>query len=1154
MPLISKHALPSPGLLDSVTRRYGAPVVAALPSSGLHDDPSDRFMQLLAQLDQVDVVLFRQIRPSDLDGFFRLRLAQLLGERPRLPGLSVVVLASDRSGAPLAGGFADRFRGGWPFARCVFLTEGGDHAALSGQLGVPVRPVDDPVLGPEVLFPAADVSQRIAFHMQPSFNRCGSTILFENQVEDLVRAGFLTIRVFTDGQWRRGATLRSRLDAIVQENSVHAGGHINVVAVPDGPPTRLVAEDPVQTWRNRLTAMTGCRIHDVAVMAAADRAACVIANHLECLGSAVTLSPNARLLLALHEDRAASIHQLMMADGEREMAATGVAATGVGARREAARRAAIAAGQVQARVLGLADVCSFVSTTDLAELAPWCRRSAAVMPRIHAKAPPGAVSPRFDVLLVGSEHAMNIASLRWFLEAVWRPHLEAHSVSVAIVGRAGEALDNARHASPLLHVLGYVEELEAIRSWCRLTVVPDIGGGGLSIKMLTTLASGHALASTRSGLRGLAASVVGALPGHSTAAALAADIQDLIGSEARLAERRGLVRQAHQAACQPVDHAGLVMSVPRPNALDRTERLARWSRLVDVPRAADAAAYHFTVDRSFAMSGDAADAQILIDGWHEPEPWGRWTDGAEASLRITLAAPTDEPLTLELDVVPSAVGASLGICWDGTMLTVIDPVPGVNGWDIAPALSVGKSSFLVSLRAGATICPARIGDSPDWRILGIGIGAVQLRSRQPALCQLNTFMPVRSGETPSRLLLSGWHTLEDWGCWSSKTQASLRLWMDAPPRTPIRLELTLPAADVVLALTVNDVVLPAIRPVSGINHWDLPAAATDGHRELLVLLVVAEMFSALRAGTSSDDRRLGIGLRGVRVVPVVPEFLACGSPLRLATSAALDQVLCRGWHSVEDWGCWSSQSDAELRLRLREPLVGPFRLEMDLAPPPVSAGLTLSVNGQALAEVVPVSGSNNWSLPERLTDGQAVLLIGLHVSQLFRPTELGGSSDSRTLGVGVRWIALHPAGAPVCPIDSVVRVSSDPGGTGMLLDGWHPPEPWGCWSSGAEATMSLRFAAPLRGDYRLELALMPPLLDLSVTLAIDGRVIDTLFVSNEPSEWVLPRSCTEDRTEITVGLLVPRPARPTDVIDSSDDRILGVGIKSFRLRALAGEG
>ncbi len=50
------------------------------------------------------------------------------------------------------------------------------------------------------------------------------------------------------------------------------------------------------------------------------------------------------------------------------------------------------------------------------------------------------------------------------------------------------------------------------------------------------------------------------------------------------------------------------------------------------------------------------------------------------------------------------------------------------------------------------------------------------------------------------------------------------------------------------------------------------------------------------------------------------------------------------------------------------------------------------------------------------------------------------------------------------------------------------------------------------------------------------------------NEWILPQLCTDGHTDLTRHLLVPRPARPVDTKDSKDDRILGVGVRTVRLR------
>jgi hypothetical protein len=202
--------------------------------------------------------------------------------------------------------------------------------------------------------------------------------------------------------------------------------------------------------------------------------------------------------------------------------------------------------------------------------------------------------------------------------------------------------------------------------------------------------------------------------------------------------------------------------------------------------------------------------------------------------------------------------------------------------------------------------------------------------------------------------------------------------------------------------------------------------------------------------------------------------------------------------------------------------------------------------------IVPVRGINRWSLPERLTDEQQTLLIGLEVSDTFRPADVSASPDDRIMGVGVRAVALHRDAPAACPIGTVIRVSNDQGDRGILSAGWHQPEPWGCWSSGSVASMLLRFDAPLEGAYVLEFALTPPLLDPSVTLSVNDTVLDTISAVDGLNEWPLPLDCTDGKTVLNVRLLVARPARPKDLTASNDDRVLGVGVRNFRLRAVRG--
>jgi hypothetical protein len=896
----------SPKLLTQITGRYGAPFVASLPEHGPDGDHAAAFEDLRGRLSGAGVVLFPRVSPGDLDRFFYLRLLQVLRREPPLLSLSVVVLTTEPTGPRLAGGFAARFKSGWPFAQCVFLTEHGDPAALSASLGLPVSeltvsglpvsglPVSGlPVSGltvsapagdaPSVVCPEIGASQKIALQVQRVWGRCGSTTGFENQLESLVAADYLTIRLFSDAVRRRGATLTARMGDIIAENSVNAGPHINVLAVPEGPPVPIRTRDAEIAWATWLATTATCTIRDPLVAEAARRADAVIANHLECVGPALVLAPQARLLLEIRDDRARATSEMMRRDGRSEA--------------DVRAAEAVAAG-VQARVLAIPDICGHVSVAELERLGPQSQRSAILLPRAYQRSTPEPGTARaaeseaatFDVLVFGDEHPFNITSVRWFVDAVWRPYLAPEAVSVAIAGRVGRHVQDSGsgpvkqqpHEPPrrpreqtgeqtggtsALRILGFVDDLDALRATCRLTAVPDRQGTGTAVKTLATLAAGHPLVTTPVGVRGLDPLVSDMLPAHDDAAAFAADILTLLRDPERLAERRRAVGAAQNAIRRGPDHAALLASVPRPTPRLRAERQARWARVVAAAIASDPRPFCFSPGTSFAMNGSVADGDVLLGGWHGPEAWGRWTDGDTASLRITLPAPAAEPLALELELMPSEAGGTVSVSIDGVGLATAEVVSGWVMWPIPGAVTEGKTSFLVTLRSSATICPSRSGGSTDDRILGVGVKAVRLHGRGTAGYETGKYLSTRSAAA-NGILLSGWHEMEDWGCWSSGRTAALELILAAPPKGRVLLELDIAPSPVrsMLTLEVNGHALAAIVPVNGGNQWLLPVDATRERSRLWITLTVSETVRPADIDASADGRTLGVGLRGLAAI------------------------------------------------------------------------------------------------------------------------------------------------------------------------------------------------------------------------------------------------------------------------------------------------
>ena len=836
----------TPSVSIAWTKRwFGAHRLATLPPSGAQGDSSAAFEALARDVAGAPVVLFPDTAVGDLDGFFRLRLTQVLCGEPPLPAVSIVVVTPPDPAAPLAGGFADRFRSGWPFAECVFLTRGPLSAALIASLGLPAAtPADDQP--PPRLRSEAGADQPIAVQYHLPWERCGSTTAFENQCQDLVRAGFFTIRLLTGGEMRHGPTARARLarQRLIAANTVNAGGHVNAYALASGPPIARLSGDLSTRWASTLAEYASCQPDDHAVRAAAARAEAAIANHMPCLATALTRSPGARLLMDVHDDQAIALRNH--------------------ARLHHANEAAIQAAQAvveryQADLLAIPDICTHVSETELARLGPLSRRAELVLPRPYVQLAAAAEPPRFDVLIGGHSHPFNIAAVDWFLNQVWRPFLETMSVRVAIAGGAGARGVGRTPDSPLLDFLGFVDDLDALRAACRLTAVPDRDGTGIAIKTLSTIAAGHPMVSTSNGLRGLPAAVTGLLPMHDDPADFAADILRLLSSQDALDERQALVWRANAAIRRGRGYAAWLAAVEKP--VPAAERLQALQTLTADAVPAESEAWHFPLDTPFPMNGDRFDPRVLEEGWHSGEPWGRWTDGDTASLRLTLAAPASDPLALELDLVQLAPDAAVTLHVNGTRL---DPVPraiGTHRWELPPGVTQDQTCFRVSLHV-STLCSH--GTQADDRILGFGLSAIRL-----AAIRRTPFVPgevifFESGGESADFWGGGWHGRESWGRWSAEPDASVRMALDDPAADALVLVLVIhpPPTGASLTVTVNGHASPPVQPVHGLNRWLLPDAATRGTRTLSVTLSVSETFCPAEIMDSSDRRTLGIGLAG----------------------------------------------------------------------------------------------------------------------------------------------------------------------------------------------------------------------------------------------------------------------------------------------------
>jgi glucosyl-dolichyl phosphate glucuronosyltransferase len=150
----------------------------------------------------------------------------------------------------------------------------------------------------------------------------------------------------------------------------------------------------------------------------------------------------------------------------------------------------------------------------------------------------------FDLMVWGSRHGGNVASIRWFLEIVARDE-RLTRLKILVAGRVVHGLSNGLRRRKGLFLMGHVDRLDDVMERSRILVIPDQDGTGISIKALDAFALGCCFASTRAGLRGVDTGDTGYQP-STNAKELADDIVALLASHRAREQRASVARRLYE--------------------------------------------------------------------------------------------------------------------------------------------------------------------------------------------------------------------------------------------------------------------------------------------------------------------------------------------------------------------------------------------------------------------------------------------------------------------------------------------------------------------------------------------------------------------------------------------------------------------------------
>ncbi len=133
-----------------------------------------------------------------------------------------------------------------------------------------------------------------------------------------------------------------------------------------------------------------------------------------------------------------------------------------------------------------------------------------------------------------------------------------------------------------------------------------------------------------------------------------------------------------------------------------------------------------------------------------------------------------------------------------------------------------------------------------------------------------------------------------------------------------------------------------------------------------------------------------------------PVLCALGQPLAFGVASGDEALVAGGWSPPEPGGRWTCGSRARLLLRIADGH-GPLAFEIEAQPVRERQAVDVSVN-QGRRSRVRWDRADRHRIPVAATGGE--LLVDLRIRHPISPAELGGSEDTRPLGLFARYVAV----------------------------------------------------------------------------------------------------------------------------------------------------
>src|SRR5262249_31448931 len=334
---------------------------------------------------------------------------------------------------------------------------------------------------------------------------------------------------------------------------------------------------------------------------------------------------------------------------------------------------------------------------------------------------------------------------------------------------------------------------------------------------------------------------------------------------------------------------------------------------------------------SISLSSPDAEGMVRLAGFNGPDPDGRWTDSALATIDLKLAPESVEMGRLRLHLMPFVTedkGQTLRLrCGEGPE-QVVEFSPGTLAWrsvDLPLAGVQADGHAQIQLVVGQTFVPLKLGMSPDPRALGVMVQKIELLDHGG-----DDFLPLAAGNSINLsssdidhiVRLAGFSRPDPDGRWTDSTMATidLKLAPESVEKGRLRLHMmpfVTEETGQTLRLRCGEGPEQVVEFSPGTLAWrivDLPLAGVqaDGHAQ--IQLVVGQTFVPLKLGMSPDPRALGVMVQKIELLDhggddFLP--LAAGNSINLSSSDIDHIVRLAGFSRPDPDGRWTDSATAD---------------------------------------------------------------------------------------------------------------------------------------------------------------------------------------------------------------------------------------------------